>query len=1447
MNKFKRFRSINNIRSSNKSVNTDLVIVEGCLASGMKIKVLIDNGSQANLVSKDTALKLGKSISPSSIRLAAAQGTDMEVIGETDLELSIGNHEKIVKAQVVDNLSEKYQVILGLAWLNNNNTSFVTSVGRTPIFKINDVEIPIIRNMKDGFTTIDVSNISDNTVDFVKCPSDIKIEPRSVGFIKLKIPYNEKLLGNNMIYFEQLTHSSDIIDEYGDNENLTPLFKLLPTVIKVKLSGNNRLYCRIPYKNLSSNPIYLKRGNIVGNLSLVDEIDDVKLENLSVETSEGCEINNVIQSDSDIKERDYTIPHVRQEYIKGLVKNKCADPKAQELVEGLFKKYPSLVKCPGEVLNFTNALEHEILYDGPKTIFVPPYKTSPVEMDEINKEVLSMLDNDLVEVSRSGFNLPLLVVRKRDNTIRLCTDSRALKRHICSLRIPLPSINELLRTLGPCKVYTTLDLKSAFHQVLLKKESRKYTAFRTSLGIFHMKRMAFGLPNSPSTMSQLIAMVVTNLPGCVAYLDDILVGGKDLEDCAANVERVLQRLSELNLTLAPEKCTFFQNQVKYLGHILTSNGIKQDPSKIKAIKEAAIPKTLKDLRSFMGMASYYRKFTKNFADLVAPLTDLTKGFTVKKGSKILLADKWKQKHTDAFERLKSVISEEIVLSFPDFSKPFKLSVDASDFALGGVLSQFDVDAGLDRPVTFFSRRLSDAERNYTALDKECFAIIYGLKYNRELIFGRDVELISDSEPLVHLLKQSKATGRVARWQTILSDFRITNIRHIAGVKNIIPDYLSRMAAKNIESECVDDLPLYEHRNISSKDCNISPDTNTTGCKQTNLCNHGNDQAHQSQESAQESVQQTNAILSNHGNDQSQESSQAVNVPLSNAEIPAYPATVLHKKGGALNPSLEDIKLARQYLQPTGSETLNDVSTEDIIQAQKSYMPFNEVRQYLLGKKCRVPRQLGIDVGRFMLINDILCINSVNAYNKIYNRIAVPPSLVYSFLRISHLITGHGGVTKITEDLKRYAWWRCMSQDAIRFARNCQICRLNKSYNMPKVPILQHPEVKGVWDKLHLDLLGPLPKSDRGNVYILTCVDAFSRFAIALPLLDKRMETIARAMVTHVFSVFGCPSHIYTDLGREFFGAAFKQTVKKLGINQRFSTSWSPASNGSVEKFNKTISEILRCLTYKQPASWDLSLSLASMAYNHSYNQAVSESPYYIMFLRDPMLPYSDLLAPTTANASDGSTTEVRDYVSEFVKRAKVVFNICKNFSESQMIKRNNRINADRKFRDIKVGDRIYLKVNIRRNKFIQRFDGPYRVAAVRGKIIYCYSLNNKKFKCVQSEKCRYAGDLFQDDDPTVNLAFPENPPIDEKDLLEDSEMGNLSSIHDAKHGEVVAQPQPSGVQSSSEATAAHKSNFICQGVKDLPSSNQRIYSQNKPLNLSRGQVVNHRYSLRSRA
>ena len=315
LNKFSRFRSVNNVLHVRKNLDNDLIIIEGCLESNRKLKILIDNGSQAELISKDIALELGKTIRYSNTKLATAQGSDMQVVGEVDLDLNIAGHNTSVTTQVVENLSPKYYVILGLGWPNDHRTAFITQPGRTPVFKTDDTEIPIIKNVNsNGLTTVNVSNLSENIVDFAKCATNFKILPRSVGLVKLGIPYNEKLLGHEMIHFEQLEHITENMDEFGDNAGPGSLFKLQPGVIKIKLSGNNKIYCHIPYSNLSGETINLNKGRTVGSLSLVDEVTLASKE----KNNNTRLVNNssLVEQELEDKQKDYSDPVIRHEYIK---------------------------------------------------------------------------------------------------------------------------------------------------------------------------------------------------------------------------------------------------------------------------------------------------------------------------------------------------------------------------------------------------------------------------------------------------------------------------------------------------------------------------------------------------------------------------------------------------------------------------------------------------------------------------------------------------------------------------------------------------------------------------------------------------------------------------------------------------------------------------------------------------------------------------------------------------------------------------------------------------------------------------------------------------------------------------------------------------------------------------------------------------------------------------
>ena len=262
LNRFARFRRVHNINAKSKDTNNDLIIIEGCVESDKNLRILIDNGSQVNIIANQVAIELGKNIRESNTKLSTVS-SEMTVMGEVDLNISIAGHSSSLVAQVVNELSPKYDVILGMPWLNDQKTKFETCPGQTPIFKIGCSEIPIIREAISNkeFTSINVTNLSNNTIDFAKCANNLKVLPRSVGFLKLKIPYNSKLLDTNqLIHFEQMLHSTNSYDEYGDNVGPQNLFKIQSGVIKVKLSGNQKLYCHVPYSNLSEEAVFFKNS-----------------------------------------------------------------------------------------------------------------------------------------------------------------------------------------------------------------------------------------------------------------------------------------------------------------------------------------------------------------------------------------------------------------------------------------------------------------------------------------------------------------------------------------------------------------------------------------------------------------------------------------------------------------------------------------------------------------------------------------------------------------------------------------------------------------------------------------------------------------------------------------------------------------------------------------------------------------------------------------------------------------------------------------------------------------------------------------------------------------------------------------------------------------------------------------------------------------------------------
>ena len=359
---------------------------------------------------------------------------------------------------------------------------------------------------------------------------------------------------------------------------------------------------------------------------------------------------------------------------------------------------------------------------------------------------------------------------------------------------PLPRIDETLEALGGAKHFTTLDLISGYWQVVVEPDDCSKTAFTTPFGLYEFTVMPFGLSNAPATFQRVMEQVLAGLPWqvCLVYLDDIIVYGQTLDEHRENLRKVFQCIREAGLKLQPSRCSFLQPEVLYLGHIVTADGIRTDPTKTAVVKDWRVPRNTKDVRRFLGLASYYRRFVPGFATLAAPLHKVstkTSLFT------------WDKHCQTAFEELRHRLTTTPVLTYPRFDSPFLVDTDASNHGLGAVLSQ--VENGKERVVVYASRVLSKAERNYCATRKELLAVVYAVEQFRPYLYGQQFLLRTDHGALQWLCNFKSPEGQLARWLEKLSEFQF-RIQHRHGTSHTNADALSRRPCPSPDCpECQD--------------------------------------------------------------------------------------------------------------------------------------------------------------------------------------------------------------------------------------------------------------------------------------------------------------------------------------------------------------------------------------------------------------------------------------------------------------------------------------------------------------------------------------------------------------------------------------------------------------------------------------------------------------------
>lgn len=606
------------------------------------------------------------------------------------------------------------------------------------------------------------------------------------------IDLKEKLEETCKIAQSQLQKASTKYKRYYDKKAKVRKFKIGDKVLVLRPTNQNKLLLQWKgpfeirefvglddYRVEIGGKVKTYHANLlkkyVERNEIVQQKDSVGL--LTLVNTAVIEEGEVVDSDSTV---DFDCPSSgSKESVKDVrVSEDLSSVQDQEIRDLLHEFEDVMTDKPGR----TNLIEHDIKLTTTEPFRVKGYPIPFHSQKVVDDEIQKMLDLDVIETSDGPFASPIVIIKKRDQTVRFCIDMRQLNKRTVFDAEPMPNIEQMFAKLSGCKYFSKLDLSKGYWQVPLTERAKELTGFVTTNGNFRFKVMPFGLVNAPATFCRLMRKVLRDLSNTDSFVDDILVYTETWEEHLVTLRKLMLRLRDANLTARPTKCSLGYKEIDCLGFTIgESSHIFPQQEKVESVRNAPRPTTKKQVRSFLGLTGFYRKFVPNFAAIAAPLSDLTK-----KGQPNKLI--WEESQERAFRSLKESLVKGPILRLPDLEKPFVLRTDASDVGLGAVLLQYH--DGTPFPIMYASRKLSPAEQNYAVIEKECLAVVWGVGKFYRYLFGRDFTLETDHQPLAYMSKAKVANSRIMRWALSLQPFRMT-IRAIRGCDNVGADYLSR--------------------------------------------------------------------------------------------------------------------------------------------------------------------------------------------------------------------------------------------------------------------------------------------------------------------------------------------------------------------------------------------------------------------------------------------------------------------------------------------------------------------------------------------------------------------------------------------------------------------------------------------------------------------------------
>ena len=1257
---FNQNPSITNVLSSKLSAPI-YVKVE---VNNKRQHAIIDTGSAVTIINQQLLKKIHhKKFNHQRKIHQSANSTNINIIGDIELEIKVEGHKTIIRADVATNLVT--DLLLGNDWISGKNV--------------------IIDTPQRKIIIIDQYRRTLATAGFIESPEfrlpvllaeETTLPPYSERSINVKIGGSRNKITEGLFEPTDNLQSKQIflthaILKIKDNEsrimimNTNNCHRTLSKHTRLGLVSNegmNTNYLTLPVlttntsqKRMSNRLIDLKRNDTSdrscrskSQYQRVVQRRDYAC-GMNAKDSEDyecyvCHERHLTRNDLQKHLREKCYSNDIREQIDKLTSH-TQNPNQRQRLENILWKYGKLfdLRAPS-IIKAT--VQHAIETGNHPTVHTPPYRVSYKDEQIQRQEIEKLLKQNIIEESTSPWSSPIVLVRKKDGSVRFCIDFRKLNNITIKDAFPIPRIDDIFDYLSQAEYYTTIDFKSGYFQVGLDPKDRPKTAFSTRDQHYQFKVLPQGVTNGPPAFQRIVSQILgpTRWQYSLAYLDDVIIYSKNFDQHLVHLDDILSRLDAANFRLNTDKCQIAKTSINYLGHHVEHSNIRPNADNIRALLETPEPKTAKETFRFVKAAKYYRKFIPKFSMIAQPLYKYAPSTKEQRSKRSHVEVKLSDQEKHALHELKTILTGDLVLRIPNPDIPFKIQTDASKIGIGAVLMQTHQNG--DLPIAYLSKKFTSTQMNWPATEQECYAIIFAIEKWHKYLDGRPFTIETDHKPLLPLNTKQQLNSKCERWRLKLQQYRFT-VRYIKGKHNTIADYLSRSP--------VDDA--------SHDDDDFTPT--------------------RSQATQTEDYASTTIV-----------------------------APVLTRKGAKRQQQEEDRRQSadrsceQQRTERIGNEPIARSCISDRqIEVDNQIIPFTyEDLKKLQHKDERIRGMIRNieDYADYFVEDDMLMRKSSPPVP------FVPSGRIRSdIIKIYHDTPANGahfGRDKTIQKIQQRYFWPNMTTDIRNHLKSCIPC-LQNNHQRQKPPGFLKPikPPEGVWHLLTMDFHGPIsPTTKQGNRYIIALTDVLSKFVITQAVRDCTASTAARFFTEEVILKYGTPKCILTDNGTHFTAAMMSELFKKIGVTHLCSTPYHPMTNGQVERYNATMDAKIAALSNEKRTNWDEQLPFVTFNYNTSIHTTTRKTPFEMMFGRSPTLPFDHQKPIVNLTQDPEHVQKLNQYLSSLAEDAK------KNILRQQR-KYKERYDRHRIDPTYKVNDLVLIKTNSRRNKFDSRYEGPFRI------------------------------------------------------------------------------------------------------------------------------------------